>query len=190
MPQKTFFALQKMLSAMPNCHPRCQRAGGCPIFALLVEAVCFFVLAVCGGCPIFDCKRGLYGVLAGKRDYYLFSQISSLELFASGHRVRGKELGNALRSFRRVPPPTRKKAALTLLEQAGTYEYELPAGLGKGSGCNAGGGGGKKGAGEQPPVCLVTVCTHTYAPSMEPQCLGFFHVGSSVGPEKIRSTHV
>ena len=88
------------------------------------------------------------------------------------------------------PPPTRKKAALTLLEQAGTYEYEHPAGLGKGSGCNAGGGGGKKGAGEQPPVCLVTVCTHTYAPSMEPQCLGFFHVGSSVGPEKIRSTHV
>ena len=65
----------------------------------------FFVLAVCGGCPIFDCKRGLYGVLAGKRDYYLFSQISRLELFASGHRVRGKELGNALRSFRRTPSP-------------------------------------------------------------------------------------
>ena len=89
----------KLSSTMPargRLSYICAACGGC---------LFFFVLAVCGGCPIFDCKRGLYGVLAGKRDYYLFSQISRLELFASGHRVRGKELGNALRSFRRVPPP-------------------------------------------------------------------------------------
>ena len=174
----------KLSSTMPargRLSYICAACGGCLFFLfwLFVGAVRFLIAN--GGCteswlanviiicslkfPVWNCLRLVIG--CGGRSWEMRSAPSAA-----------------------CPPPTRKKAALTLLEQAGTYEYELPAGLGKGSGCNAGGGGGKKGAGEQPPVCLVTVCTHTYAPSMEPQCLGFFHVGSSVGPEKIRSTHV